>query len=259
MTDDSIDLSFSTCPNDTFIFYAMVQGKLKDSLTYSPFLADVEVLNRRVLENTPALSKISFGILSQISNNYALLNCGGALGYKNGPLLIANKALDLTDSTLRIAIPGVHTTANKLLTHFYPQLNNKEEMLFSNIEQAIVTGRVDAGVIIHESRFTYQNKGLIALADMGELWNNTFHLPLPLGAIVLRNDLLHLKERIEQEIRDSLQYAYTHTEEVMTYIRQYAGEMDEYVIKQHISLYVNDFTINMGESGAKAIEKLISL
>lgn len=259
MNPETLDLSFSTCPNDTFIFYAMVHGKSQPTHSYTPYLADVEVLNRRVLEQIPIISKISFGILPAIQQHYTLLDCGGALGFNNGPLLIAGNPVDLSNPQLHIAIPGIHTTANKLLTHFFPHLTHKTEMLFSDIEEAVLSGKADAGLIIHESRFTYQQKGLICLADMGKLWNDRYRLPLPLGAIVIRNDYIQLKEVVENDIRQSLHYAYHHPQEVMSYVRQYAGEMDEQVMKQHIDLYVNEYSRQMGAEGYQAVQLLASI
>ncbi len=259
MNSTSIELSFSTCPNDTFIFCAMVQASSSPALKYIPFLADVEVLNRRVLAHTPAISKISFSMLPYIKEHYTLLNCGGALGNNNGPLIIATSNLDLSNSELRIAIPGIHTTANKLLSHFFPHLIQKTEMLFSDIEEAVLSGKVDAGLIIHESRFTYHQKGLTCLADLGSLWNEKYQLPLPLGAIVLRNDLLNLKEIVERDIQDSLSYAYAHNEEIMHYVKRYAGEMNETVMMQHINLYVNEYSMNIGAEGMKAVDFLTNL
>ncbi len=252
----SLEISFSPCPNDTYIFYALVHGKIQSPLSYSSFLADVEVLNQRVLQGLPAVSKISFGVLPQISKHYTLLNCGGALGFQNGPLLIAAKPIETNNSNLKIGIPGIHTTANKLLAHFYPHLQNKKELLFSDIENALLNGDIDLGLIIHESRFTYAQRGLYKLADLGEMWYHTYQLPLPLGGIVLRNDILHLKAQIENDIRNSIAYAYKHTEEAMPYIRQHAQEMSDAIMQQHIELYVNRFSSNISDEGKRAVKLL---
>ncbi len=255
----TIELAYSPCPNDTFIFYAMACNKIPTTFKYQPFLADVEVLNHRALCREAPLSKISFGVFSDLKNNYTLLECGGALGFKNGPLLIASKPLDLQNTDLKIAIPGLHTTANRLLTHFFPHLVKKTEVLFSDIEEKIVQGTADVGLIIHESRFTYAQKGLVELADLGNLWFNQYQLPLPLGAIVLRNDYREMKNTIEKDIRNSIRYAYENYNEVMAYVKSYAIEMDEEVMKKHIELYVNHFSENISEEGHRAIELLTGL
>jgi 1,4-dihydroxy-6-naphthoate synthase len=254
-----LNIAFSPCPNDTFIFYGMIHKKIDTSIDYLPTLADVELLNKQTLSGSNIISKISFGILPHIRNQYTLLDCGGALGFKNGPMLIAAKPIDLNQQQLRVGIPGKSTTANKLLRYFYPHLTNKKEILFSDIETAILNGDIDLGLIIHESRFTFQSRGLIEIADLGEQWFREFNLPLPLGAIVLRNDFIEYREQVEQDIRNSIQFAYDHTDLVMLYIKQHAQDMADDVILKHIDLYVNKYSVAIGKDGMEAIKQLSEL
>lgn len=254
-----LNIAFSPCPNDTFIFYGMIHKKIDTSIDYLPALADVELLNKQTLAGSNIISKISFGVLPFIRNQYTLLQCGGALGFKNGPILIAAKPIDLNQPQLRVGIPGESTTATKLLRYFYPHLTNKKELLFSDIETALLNGAIDLGLIIHESRFTFQSRGLIEIADLGEQWFREFNLPLPLGAIVLRNDFIEYREQIEQDIRNSIQFAYDHTDKAMPYIKQHAQDMSEDVVLKHINLYVNQYSLDIGKDGAEAIKQLSNL
>jgi 1,4-dihydroxy-6-naphthoate synthase len=189
---------------------------------------------------------------------YALLNSGSALGNNCGPLLIAKTPLNTADlSGTSIAIPGQYTTANFLLSLAFPEAQRKQELLFSDIEQAVLEERVDAGLIIHENRFTYQDKGLAKVQDLGEWWENNTGLPIPLGGIVVRRDHpVELQQRIDRVLRRSIEYAFAHPEEALPYVRAHAQEMETAVMQQHIDLYVNDYSIDLGQKGRAAVQYL---
>lgn len=254
-----ISLGFSTCPNDTFIFDAMVHHKIDtEDLDFDVVLGDVEELNNKALRNELDVTKISYHAYSKITNNYLLLDSGSALGYKNGPLLISKQKIyadELND--IKIAIPGLNTTANLLLSIAFPEAKNKKEYVFSDIEDAILDKEVDAGLIIHENRFTYENKGLKKIIDLGEYWEKETGLPIPLGGIAVNRKLEHaLQLKINRVLKRSVEYAFKNPKSAYPYIKQYAQEMDEDVMYKHIELYVNNFTIDLGENGRKAIEIL---
>ncbi|MEP7265268.1 MAG: 1,4-dihydroxy-6-naphthoate synthase [Bacteroidota bacterium] len=255
----SVSLGFSPCPNDTFIFDALVNNRLSNNVfSFSSHIEDVEQLNRRAFADELDITKLSFNAFAKVSAHYQLLTSGAALGKNCGPLVVMKKNLlwsDLPD--LKIAIPGMNTTANLLLTLFAPNAVNKKEMLFSDIEAAVLDGTVDAGLIIHESRFTYEAKGLKKMADMGELWEQYTGCPLPLGCIAVKRNLPEqTKSEINRLVRESVQYAYDHPGEADDFIKQHASEMSEEVQQRHINLYVNEFSIDLGEQGKKAIELL---
>ncbi len=254
-----ISLGFSTCPNDTFIFDALVHHKIDtEDLDFDVVLADVEELNTKALNNELDVTKISYHAYSKIANNYLLLDSGSALGYKNGPLLISKQKIypdELND--VKIAIPGLNTTANLLLSIAFPEAKNKKEYLFSDIEDAILDKEVDAGLIIHENRFTYEKKGLKKIIDLGEYWEKETGLPIPLGGIAVNRKLEHdLQLKINRVLKRSVEFAFENPKSAYPYIKQYAQEMDEDVMYKHIKLYVNNFTIDLGEDGKKAIEIL---
>ncbi len=254
-----ISLGFSTCPNDTYIFDAMIHHKIdtKD-LDFDVVLGDVEELNNKALNNVLDVTKISYHAYSKIADNYLLLDSGSALGYKNGPLLISKQKIypdELHDA--KIAIPGSNTTANLLLSIAFPKAKNKKEYLFSDIEDAILDKEVDAGLIIHENRFTYEKKGLIKIIDLGEYWEKETGLPIPLGGIAVNRKLEHdLQLKINRVLRKSVEYAFENPKSAYPYIKEHAQEMEEDVMYKHIELYVNNFTIDLGENGRKAIEIL---
>jgi 1,4-dihydroxy-6-naphthoate synthase len=254
-----ISLGFSTCPNDTFIFDAMVHHKIDtENLEFDVVLGDVEELNSKALQNELDVTKISYHAFSKIAHNYLLLDSGSALGYRNGPLLISKRKIysdELND--VKIAIPGVNTTANLLLSIAFPEAKNKKEFLFSNIEDAILDNEVDAGLIIHENRFTYEKKGLKKIIDLGEYWEKETGLPIPLGGIAVSRNLNHNQQlKINRVLKRSVEYAFANPKSAYPYIKQYAQEMDEDVMYKHIELYVNNFTIELGTHGRKAIEIL---
>lgn len=253
-------LGFSPCPNDTFIFDALVNKKIDtEGLDFKVVLEDVQTLNQWAMEGRLDISKISYGVLPLVLQQYDLLDAGGALGKGVGPLLIARRPIPLADvpgST--IAIPGQQTTAHLLFSLAFPTATHKKFMVFSSIEEAVLSGQVDAGVIIHENRFTYQQKGLIRLMDLGEYWEKETGAPIPLGGIVFRRD--HdpvLQKRVNTLIRRSLEYAFRHYPDLPVYVKEHAQEMDEHVMRQHIDLYVNDYSLSLGSEGEKAIHTLL--
>ena len=254
-------LGFSPCPNDTFIFDALVNKKIDtEGLDFEVRLEDVETLNQWALRGKLDISKISYGVLPLVLKNYALLDAGGALGKGVGPLLIAKKPIPTEQvPSCKVAIPGQRTTANLLFSLAFPEARNKEFLVFSAIEDAVLNGQVDCGVIIHENRFTYQQRGLVKLMDLGEFWEATTGAPIPLGGIILRKDLgTERQEKINRLIRKSLEYAFSNYPVLPEYVRQHAQEMDEKVMRQHIDLYVNDYSLSLGAEGQKAVETLLN-
>ncbi|MCC6410156.1 MAG: 1,4-dihydroxy-6-naphthoate synthase [Saprospiraceae bacterium] len=255
----TLSLGYSPCPNDTFIFDALIHGKIDtEGLQFEPFIADVEALNRRAFEGDIDMTKLSYHAFAHLLHQYKLLDAGSALGNNCGPLLVAREPLspEAVDRA-RIAIPGRMTTANFLLGLFYPDALNKSEVLFSDIEDAVLSGRYDAGLIIHENRFTYEQKGLVKIADMGERWELATGKPIPLGGIVVNRRLPDVvQEKINRVLRRSVEYAFANTPDVMPYVRAHAQAMDEAVMLAHINLYVNKYSISLGENGRAAVLQL---
>lgn len=257
-----LTLGFSSCPNDTFIFDAMIHHKIDtEGLEFELIIADVEELNKRAFEAELDITKISFNAFTRLTNQYILLDSGAALGENCGPLIIANEEMPIAAlNSKKIAIPGVNTTANLLMTFSFPQAENKIEMLFSDIENAVIEGKVDAGLIIHESRFTYQDKGLIKLADIGEIWETKTGTPTPLGGIIAQRNLGNeLLEKINRVLRRSVEFAFKNPKSGLEFIRLHSQEMSEEVMYKHIGLYVNEHSISLGNSGRKSVEKLFEI
>ena len=257
-----LSFGLSPCPNDTFIFDAMLNGKIDtEGLEFSYQFEDVETLNKLARTGNLDISKISYGSLGQILPHYKVLNAGGALGRGVGPLFIAQKAEAPQDlSNLKVALPGIHTTAHLLFSMAYPEILHKIFMPFHEIEEAVLTGAVDAGVIIHENRFTYQEKGLFKWADLGEIWEKNTGHPIPLGGIVARRNFHpELLQKIDRVINRSLVYAYEHHEVLPDFVTQNAQEMQESVMRNHIDLYVNDFSLHLTSAGKAAVWKLLEL
>lgn len=257
-----LSIGYSPCPNDTFIFDALVHQKIDtQGLTFDVHLHDVEELNQKAFRGELDITKLSYHAFVYGMSNYVLLDAGSALGNNCGPLLIANKALSDPEQqvpNLTIAIPGKYTTANFLLQYAFPGVRSRREMLFSDIEGAILEGQVEAGVIIHENRFTYADKGLIKIMDLGEHWEQTTGLPIPLGGIAVKRDLpLSLQQKINRLMRKSVQYALDHPEASTAYVRTHAQEMDQQVINRHIELYVNAYTLDLGPKGKAAVNTLV--
>ncbi len=258
--NDALSLGYSPCPNDTFLFYGLAHGIVPlPGLQRPPLLTDVESLNGLVRDSRLSISKISCHALGHVRPNYALLRSGAALGRGCGPLLVARRNFDPAAlSTSRIAIPGNLTTASLLLRLWQPDCPNLTVLPFARIIPAICSGQVDAGLIIHEERFTFLQHGLKKLVDLGDWWQELTGLPLPLGVIVAQRQLGREKiATIEKAIAASLHYARNNPSEPADYIRHHAQELTSGAIEQHIALYVNDFTKNLGEEGLAAIEELL--
>lgn len=266
-----LSLGFSPCPNDTFIFDALIHHKIDTGgLEFDVEYHDVETLNHKAFNKDLAITKLSYHAFAYVIEDYELLSAGSALGFGVGPLLItADKDLAQELSTsvgktlsdklkgLRVAIPGKYTTANFLLGLAFPELQHKVEMVFSDIEQSVQCGVVDLGLIIHENRFTYQDKGLYKVVDLGGYWEKTTDSPIPLGGIVVRRDLPHtVKEKINMLIHQSVEYAFTNPKSGLDYIKRYAQEMEESVMYKHIELYVNQYSSDLGTLGRSAIRKM---
>ncbi|HKR04412.1 MAG TPA: 1,4-dihydroxy-6-naphthoate synthase [Bacteroidia bacterium] len=254
-----ITIGFSPCPNDTFMFCALVNGMIDcEGLNFEPVIDDVETLNQKALRGELDVTKLSVSAFAQASKNYLVLNSGSALGKNCGPLLISKRNYSVHDiDNLKIAIPGKYTTANLLLSIFFPDAKNKTEMIFSEIENAVMNESVDAGLIIHENRFTYQQKGLKKIADMGELWEQNTNALLPLGCIAIKKDISAvLQNKIDGLVNKSTSFAFQYPGKVMDYVRSHSQEMDDKVMQQHIDLYVNEFSLALGSEGKKAIELL---
>ncbi|MFM9051087.1 MAG: 1,4-dihydroxy-6-naphthoate synthase, partial [Bacteroidota bacterium] len=241
-------MGFSPCPNDTFIFDALVNGRIDTGVfSFNTVLEDVEALNLRALRGELDVTKISFGAYSRCMHHYQLLDSGSALGFGVGPLLVKRPDVRTIGS---VAIPGSHTTAGYLFSNFFPEVSDRRVMLFSDIEDAVQTGRVDAGVIIHENRFTYESKGLQLVADLGSLWEQSTGKPIPLGGIVIRRSLdISIKSSINRLIRKSLEHAWLHPTDSSEYVSFHAQAMDPDVRRRHIELYVNEYSLDLGEKG----------
>lgn len=251
-----LSLGYSPCPNDCFIFDALVHKKIDtEGLDFEVRLEDVETLNRLALDGTLDITKLSFHAYAYAMQHYILLRSGSALGFNCGPLLISARPFPDPAEIKTVAIPGKMTTANFLLSLAFPELTDKREYLFSDIEDAVLRGEVDAGLIIHENRFTYQDKGLQKVRDLGEYWDALIHAPIPLGGIVVkRNFDVELQQKVNRLIRKSVEFAFAQPESSMPYVREHAQAMSEEVMKQHIALYVNAFSVDLGASGIAAVE-----
>ncbi len=254
-------LGFSPCPNDTFIFDALVNKKIDtEGLDFEVHLEDVQTLNNFALENRFDFSKISYGVMPLLLETHTLLNSGGAMGIGVGPLLICKDPNISPDEVnhLRIAIPGKNTTAYLLFSYVYPNAKNISFYVFNEIEAAVLSGEVDAGVIIHENRFTYAQKGLYKITDLGAEWETKTKSPIALGGIVASNRIPKpIMQQVDQLIAKSVAYAFNNYHSISEYVSCHAQEMSESVMRQHIDLYVNDFSTDMGETGKNAIETLV--
>jgi 1,4-dihydroxy-6-naphthoate synthase len=260
MTSHPLTLGFSPCPNDTFMFYPLVHGLVNTAgLCFNERLEDVETLNQLALQGALDVSKVSFHALGHIRDEYALLRSGSALGRGCGPLLVAADDINLSDLRGKvIAVPGRYTTALLLLRLLNPSLENFLVMPFNEVMDAVLTGQADAGLIIHESRFTYQGFGLHKLVDLGEWWEAETGLPIPLGGIVAKRSLgIEVITAIERALRSGVELARTNPALAAEYIREHSQEMSAEVCAAHIDLYVNDFSAELGEEGEQAIRELM--
>ena len=257
-----LSLGFSPCPNDTFIFDALIHHKIDtEGLDFDVFFDDVETLNKKALQGELDITKLSFHAFAHVSDKYVLLDAGSALGFGVGPLLISKTAYTPEEvkskPSLSVGIPGTYTTANFLLNIAFPELQNKKELVFSAIEQSLLNQELDLGVIIHENRFTYAQKGLHKIMDLGDYWEQQTGMPIPLGGIMInRNIDLETQLTVNRLIRKSVEYAFEHPEASSDFVRRHAQELDALVRKQHIDLYVNQYSIDLGDLGKKAIRVL---
>lgn len=255
----TLTLGFSPCPNDTFIFDAMIHNRVDtEGITFDIVMEDVEALNQRAFRHELAVTKLSYHAFAYLVDTYALLEAGSALGNGVGPLLIAQSEMsqDAVNQSV-IAIPGKFTTANFLFSMAYPNASNKQEIIFHDIENAVLDGRVGAGVIIHENRFTYQQRGLTKLMDLGAFWEETTGMPIPLGGIGVRRDLpMAVQQKMERIMKRSVAYAFENPLASRDFVEKYAQEMEEKVRQQHIDLYVNSFTRGLGNGGRAAVKTL---
>ena len=257
----TLSLAFSPCPNDCFMFDAIVHRRIDlEGLEFDVTLADIEALNRSTFAAEVDVSKLSFHACAYCADRYVLLDAGSALGRNCGPLLISKRSIpreEVAEGHLRIAIPGRYTTANFLCGLAFPRATQKTPVLFSDIEAAVLDGRFDAGVIIHENRFTYESRGLQKIVDLGEFWESETGAPIPLGGIVIRRSLPdQVKAAMNRVMRRSVEYAFAHPEASLPYVRAHAQEMSEDVMYRHIDLYVNEYSIDLGAEGRRAIDVL---
>lgn len=264
-----LTLGFSPCPNDTFIFDALIHHKIDtEGLEFEVYYDDVETLNQKALRGELNITKLSFHAFAYVAHQYALLDAGSALGFGVGPLLICKNhfkgetdpALRDANAGLKVGIPGKYTTANFLLGIAYPELQNKQELVFSEIESALLEEKIDLGLIIHENRFTYQDKGLSKILDLGDYWEKLTGCAIPLGGIVINRNLdRDVQLKVNRLIRQSVEYAFANPKSSIDFIRQHAQAMEESVMYKHIELYVNKYSIDLGEEGRKAVDTLFKL
>lgn len=257
-----ISLGYSPCPNDTFIFDAMANGKIDtEGISFETTLEDVETLNQWAMEGRLDVTKLSFPAVFRNAAKYRILSSGAALGQGVGPLLISKKKVSLEDvPDLTIGIPGVNTTANLLLSYAFPTANRRVVHLFSDIEDVVLQGKCDLGVIIHENRFTYAQKGLEKVCDLGTVWEEKEHAPIPLGCIAAHTRLdQDIMKKVDGLIKKSLTDAFATYPGLSEYVQSHAQAMDDQVMRQHIELYVNNYTMDLGSQGKAAIEKLFKV
>ncbi len=257
-----LSLGISPCPNDTYIFDAMLHGKIDtEGLEFVPRLEDVETLNQLAIEGSLDISKVSYGVVFQLMGQYRILEAGSALGKGVGPLFVSKNIghdEEIDFSKIRVALPGINTTAHLLFSLAYPEIKNKTFVPFHVIEDMVINDEVDAGVIIHENRFTYQQTGLNKLSDLGDVWEKRTGAPIPLGGILVRRLFdLDLATKINRVINRSLAFANDHADALPAFVTENAKEMNEEVMRNHISLYVNEFSLALGQDGRLAVMELI--
>lgn len=258
----TLSLGISPCPNDTFIFNAMLNGLIDtEGIEFDLILEDVETLNKMAVNGTLDVSKISYGSLPKVLPHYRVLDAGGALGKGVGPLFISKKISDINSKNqeeISVALPGINTTAHLLFSLVFPSIKKKVFLPFNEIEDAVLNESVDTGVIIHENRFTYQQKNLIKLADLGDEWEMQTGLPIPLGGIVSRRTFsTPLLKKINRVIHKSLKHAFANQDILPEFVKRNAQEMEEDVMRKHIDLYVNEFSLDLGKAGREAVWKLL--
>jgi len=258
-----LSLGFSPCPNDCFMFDAIVNRRIDlEGLEFSIRMADVEALNKAAFAGQADVTKLSYHAYAYCTRDYVLLDAGSALGRNCGPLLISKRSIaveEVAAGTLAIAIPGRYTTANFLFGLAFPAALNKTELLFSDIEAVVLEGRFDAGLIIHENRFTYAAKGLTKIIDLGEFWEGETGAPIPLGGIVVNRSLQgEVQRAVNRVLRRSVEYAFAHRAASLPFVREHAQEMSEEVMYRHIDLYVNAYSVDLGVEGKRAVELLFA-
>lgn len=256
-----LTIGFSPCPNDTFIFDALVNGSVKiPGISLEPVLEDVETLNQWALEGKLDITKLSFPAYFQSIDTYELLHSGSALGKGVGPLLVTNVPANYSEkvvNNLTVVLPGIHTTAHLLFSFAYPQAKKKHFKVFHEIEDAVSKGEFDTGVLIHENRFTYQERGLHLVKDLGTHWENELHVPIPLGGIAIKRSLgKEVWNKVNDGIHQSVVNAFRNLPEISEYVHCHAQAMSADVMRKHIDLYVNDYSLNLGEEGLRAIATL---
>lgn len=256
----TLTFGYSPCPNDTFAFHALAQGLVDAPFRIEPVLLDIEELNRRAHDGAFDLTKLSVGAFAAVGDRYTMLRSGAALGHGVGPLVVTRSPTSLDEAVRgRVAIPGKETTAFRLLRLAAPALRDTVELRYDKILRAVASGEVDAGLIIHESRFTYHEHGLHKAQDLGEWWERETSLPVPLAGICARADLdAATRAAAERAIRASVQYAFDHPQASAGYVRQHAQEMSAEVCAQHIKLYVNEWSLDVGDEGLRAIQRLVA-
>ena len=251
-----LSLHISPCPNDTFAFDAIINNRLAHDFDLAVEYHDIEELNEGVLRGEPDISKISYAVYPLVADRYMLLDSGSALGRGNGQLLVRRKGE--TGKVRKVASPGKNTTANALLMRYFPEVEEVKQMLFSDIAVAVERGDVDAGVLIHEGRFVYERRHLELVADLGKLWENETNLPLPLGAIIVKREInKNTISKFDNLLSKSVQYALDNPLLSRDFVKQHAQELEDEVIDKHIALFVNDYTISLGEEGRRAVERLL--
>lgn len=263
-----LTLGFSPCPNDTYIFDALIHHKIDtEGLEFEVYYEDVETLNIYAAESKLDITKLSYFAYAQFYKQYSLLDSGSALGFGVGPMLISKKdpkklylnedLSKVLNPELKVGIPGLKTTANLLLQTAHPNLQNKQVMLFSDIEQALLNDEIDLGLIIHENRFTYEQKGLFKVQDLGEYWETSTGCAIPLGGIAIKKELdKDLQLKVQRLIRKSIEFAFENPKSALDFIKKHAQEMEEHVMYQHINLYVNEYSKSLGQNGRTAINAL---
>ena len=250
-----LSLHISPCPNDTFAFDALINGRLEHDFDLAVEYHDIEVLNEGVLRGEPDISKISYAVYPLIADKYRLLDSGSALGRGNGQLLVRRKGE--TGKICKVLSPGLNTTANALLKRYFPDVEEIEQRLFSEIAEAVERGEADAGVLIHEGRFVYEKRNLCLVADLGKLWESETNLPLPLGAIVAKRELgEEVISKFDRLLARSVAFAFENPLVSRNFVKEHAQELEDDVIEKHIALFVNDYTLSLGEEGRKAVERL---
>lgn len=258
----TLTIAISPCPNDTFIFDALLHSKINtEGIEFKVIFADVEELNQAAFQQQYDITKLSYHAYAYASQNYVLMRSGSALGNNCGPLLISKEPL--TDDAIKeakIAIPGKYTTANLLFSLKYPAIKNIDYVLFSDIENKVLDGTYDAGVIIHENRFTYAQKGLKKIIDLGEFWEQTYEVPIPLGGIAIKRDIdIEIQKSVERIIKRSIEFAFEFPESSVDFVKAHSQEMNVDVCRQHIDLYVNKYSLELGFDGEHAVNTLYKI